>query len=78
MNVWGISDRGKTEEETACEGVEALAGFIKEVGLPVTLRDLGADENTDLRQIADSCSLSAGSYKQMTHKEILEIFQECY
>lgn len=78
VNVWGISDRGKTEEETACEGVEALAGFIKEVGLPVTLRDLGADENTDLRQIADSCSLSAGSYKQMTHKEILEIFQECY
>ena len=78
VNVWGISDRGKAEEETACEGVEALAGFIKEVGLPVTLRDLGADENTDLRQIADSCSLSAGSYKQMTHKEILEIFQECY
>ena len=78
VNVWGISDEGQDGEETACEGVEALAGFIKEVGLPVTLRDLGADENTDLRQIADSCSLSAGSYKQMTHKEILEIFQECY
>ncbi len=78
VNVWGISDLGKTEEETACEGVEALAGFIKEVGLPATLRDIGADENTDLKRIADSCILSAGSYKQMTHKEILEIFQECY
>ena len=78
VNVWGISSQGKTEEETACEGVEALAGFVKEVGLPATLRDIGADENTDLKQIADSCILSAGSYKQMTHKEILEIFQECY
>ncbi len=78
VNVWGISSQGKTEEETACEGVEALAGFIKEVGLPATLRDIGADENTDLKRIADSCILSAGSYKQMTHKEILEIFQECY
>lgn len=78
VNVWGISDLGKTEEEIAHEGVEALADFIKEVGLPVSLRELGADENTDLKKIADSCLLSAGSYKQMTHKEILEIFQECY
>ena len=23
VNVWGISEAGKTEEETACEGVEA-------------------------------------------------------
>lgn len=36
------------------------------------------NENTDLKLIADSCLLSAGSYKQMTHREILEIFQECY
>lgn len=42
------------------------------------LRDLGADENTDLRRIADSAILSAGSYKQITYKEIPEIFQECY
>lgn len=77
-NVWGISGEGKTAEEIACEGVEALADFIKEIGLPTNLRDLGADENTDLRRIADSCILSAGSYKQMTHKEILEIFRECY
>lgn len=78
VNVWGIPDTGKTEEETACAGVEALEGFIREMGLPTTLRGLGADENTDLKQIADSCILSAGSYKQMTHREILEIFRECY
>lgn len=78
VNVWGISDSGKTEEEAANDGVEALADFIKEVGLPVSLRDIGADESTDLRRIADSCTLSAGGYKQMTHREIHEIFQECY
>lgn len=78
VNVWGISDSGKTEEEAAHDGVEALADFIKEVGLPVSFRDIGADESTDLRRIADSCTLSAGGYKQMTHREIHEIFQECY
>ncbi len=77
-NVWNISAEGKTEEEQALAGVEALADFIKEIGLPTTLRALGADRNTDLKQIADSCSISAGSYRQMTHREILEIFEECY
>lgn len=78
VNVWEISDTGKSAEETARKGVEALDGFIREIGLPATLRDLGADENTELRQIADSCILSAGSDKSITQEEILKIFQECY
>lgn len=78
MNVWGISPEGKTQEELARAGVEALADFIKEIGLPTTLRELGVDESTDLKVIADSCNLALGSYKKMTHEEILEIFQECY
>lgn len=77
-NVWGISSEGKTGEELAAAGVEALADFIKEVGLPTTLRELGVDEDTDLKQIADSCNLAPGSYKKMTHEEVLEIFQECF
>lgn len=78
VNVWGISDEDKTEEETALAGVEALAGFIREIGLPSSLRELGIGEDTDLKEIADSCAASAGSYRQMDHKEILEIFRECY
>lgn len=78
VNVWGISDAGKSAEETAREGVEALNDFIRELGLPATLRELGADENTELKQIADSCILPAGCNKQMTHEEIYKIFQECY
>ncbi|MDE6607956.1 MAG: iron-containing alcohol dehydrogenase [Lachnospiraceae bacterium] len=76
--VWGISDEGKTEEETAKAGVEALADFIREIGLPSSLRELGIKEDTNLQEIADSCGISAGSYKPMTHKEIFEIFRECY
>ena len=78
VNVWGISPEGKTEEELARAGVETLAGFIKEIGLPTTLRELGVNESTNLKVIADSCNLAPGSYKKMTHEEILKIFQECY
>lgn len=78
VNVWGISPEGKTEEELARAGVEVLADFIKEIGLPTTLRELGVNESTDLKAIADSCNLATGSYKKMTCEEILKIFQECY
>ena len=76
-NVWGIARDGKTDEELALAGIQALADFIKEIGLPATLRELGADK-AQLKEIADSCGISQGSYKLMTHEEILEIFQECY
>lgn len=77
VNVWRISSEGKSDEETACAGIEALENFILEIGLPTTLRELGVDESIDLKEIADSCAISPGSYKRMSHEEILEIFREC-
>ena len=77
-NVWGIDDNDKTELELANAGIDALADFVKEIGMPTTLREIGFDENTDLKAIADSCGISKGSYKKMTHEEILEILIECY
>lgn len=77
VNVWGIPADGKSDEEIAGAGVEALADFIKETGMPATLQELGIDETVDLKEIADSCAVVPGSYKKMTHEEILEIFQEC-
>lgn len=77
-NVWQISRGTKSDEELARAGVEALADFIKEIGLPTTLRELGVTEETPLKEIADSCNLAPGSYKKMTHGEIFDIFRECY
>lgn len=77
-NVWGIPRGKKSDEELAKAGVKALADFIREIGLPTTLRELGVTEGTPLKEIADSCKLVLGSYKKITHEEILEIFLECY
>lgn len=76
-NVWGISRDGKTDGELAVLGVEALANFIKEIGLPTTLGELDIDENVNLKGIANSCNISQSSYKKLTHDEILTIFEEC-
>lgn len=75
--VWGIQPEGRSELELARMGVGTLASFIKEIGLPTTLRELGVDESTDLKAIAESCACVPGAYKVMTHEEIFEIFREC-
>ncbi len=75
-NVWGIDDKG-TEEETALAGVEALADFIKETGLPTSFTQMGIDEKTDFKAIADSANITAGCCKALTHQEIYEILKEC-
>lgn len=77
-NVWKIPRNGRTDEEMAEAGVEALADFIREIGLPTTLREVGVEKKEDLKEIADSCYLVDESYKKMTHEEILEIFLECF
>ncbi len=75
-NVWGIEPKD-SKEETALAGVEALAAFIREIGMPISFYELGIPADTDFRAIADSTNLTAGCCKKMTHDEIYEILMEC-
>lgn len=75
-NVWGISDR-ETASEAALAGVEVLADFIREIGLPTSFKEMGIPANTDYRAIANSTNITAGCCKRLTHDEIYEILLEC-
>jgi len=74
--VWNVNAEGKTKEQIALEGIGRLADFIKEIGIPITLREVGATKEM-LPLIADSTSIGGG-YKQMTKEEILEILTEAF
>ena len=76
QNVWGIASRG-SEEETALAGVDALAAFIMEIGLPTSFSELGIPADTDLRSVADSTNIAAGCCMKLTHEDIYEILKEC-
>ena len=76
--VWDIPAAGKSEEELAKEGVEALAAFIKEIGMPTTLRELGMQDESLLKPIAAGCVASPGSYRQMGPDEIYQVFKEAF
>ena len=77
-NVWLISEEGRTDTQMAEAGLNALADFIREAKLPATLKELGVEDKHELKQIADSCRYSPGSYRRMMQEEILEIFTECF
>lgn len=78
VQVWGIEKADKTEKELALAGIDALTNFIKEIGLPTSFSQMNIDRNTDFKAIAESTNITAGCCKKLTHKEILEILNECY
>ena len=75
-DVWGIAP-GATDGETALAGINALADFIREMGLPTSFAQLGIPADTDLRAVADSANITPGCCKQLTHDEIYEILCQC-
>lgn len=77
-SVWNISAAGKTEEEVALLGIQALADFIKEIGLPTNFKELGilADEKL-LRAVAESTNIQAGCCRKLSADEIFEMLLEC-
>ena len=75
-NVWDVCGEGLTKDEIALEGINCLERFAREIGIPSTLRELGATEDM-LPQIARS-SYEGGGYKHMTHDDILNVLKKCY
>ncbi len=77
--VWGVDAEGKTEELVGAEGIAALEAFIKEIGMPSKLSEMGiAGDGVDdiLRKVADTCFLTAGCAKKLDRDEIYELLQE--
>lgn len=75
--VWEIPAEGKTEEELAKAGIDALADFVKEIGLPSTFAQMGITDKDMLKKVADTCNLTAGCCKKLSREEVLEILEEC-
>lgn len=63
-------------EAAALAGIEALGSFIQELGLPTTLRELGATAEM-LPKIASS-AVKGGGYRQMEEEDILRVLEACF
>ena len=75
--MWEIDPSGKSEAELADAGIDALAAFIKEIGMPSNFRELEIPADLPWKEIADSVTLTPGGYGHLTHEEVLKIFEAC-
>ena len=66
--------------DTAEAGVEALAAFIKECGLPTKMSELRSTVEITpevLRKVADTCNIIKCGPRELSRDEIYEILTEC-
>lgn len=75
VNVWDVDADGKTDEQTALEGLAAMEGWMKELGLAMNLTELGVTEDM-VEGIADSTLVLDGGYKVLEREEIVKILRE--
>ncbi|MBQ3133268.1 MAG: iron-containing alcohol dehydrogenase [Clostridia bacterium] len=63
VRVMGVAETG-TDEEIALKGIEAMEGFFRSIGMPISLAELGIHPtDEELKQLAHKCSVSAGGAK---------------
>ena len=75
VNVWGINPEGKSDSQLADEGIKALESWMKEIGVVLSLKELGVTEAM-YDGIADGTFLLEGGYKKLTPEEVIEILKE--
>ena len=75
VNVWGISPDGKSDEQLANEGLDAMESWMKELGLVMNISELGATEEM-IDGIAKATLILKGGYKVLERDEIVKILKE--
>lgn len=75
QNVWNVRAEGKTQEEIAAEGLNAMEAWMRSIGLVMNISELGATKEM-LGGIAESTLVMQGGYKVLTKEEILAILKE--
>ena len=73
--VWEIPTEGKSDEQLASEGIDALAAWIKEIGAASEITSLGVTEDM-LNGIANATIILTGGYETLNHDEIVEILRK--
>lgn len=74
-NVWGICAEGKSDREVAEEGLKALEGWMREIGVVLSLRELGVEESM-FEGIANATFIIPNDFHTLTHEEIIDVLRE--
>ena len=71
-NVWGINGDGMTEEQIAEAGLTALKNWMMEIGLPLTISEIGATADM-IPGITEGTICYPAGYLDLKPEDIKEI-----
>lgn len=75
LNVWAVDPSGKSDEEIAAAGLRAMEAWMKELGLVMSIQELGVTEEM-IEGIAENSFIMQGGYKILTQNEVAGILKE--
>lgn len=75
VNVWGVNPEGKSDSQLADAGLKALESWMREIGVVLSLKELGVTEAM-YDGIADGTFILEGGYKKLTREEVIDILKE--
>lgn len=73
-NVWNVNTNGKTDKEIALDGLSAMESWMKELGLAMNLREIGATEDM-IEDIVNATLILDGGYKVFTKEDIRKVIE---
>ena len=76
-NVWDVRSEGKTDEEIALAGFDAMESWMRELGLAMSISELGATKDM-LDDLVNATFILKGGYKVLSKEDIREIFTQSY
>lgn len=75
VNVWGVKPDGKTDDQVALAGIEAMEKWMRSLGLVMNLGELGVTEDM-IDSIANGTLIMTGGYKVLGKNDIINILKE--
>lgn len=75
VNVWGVDAAGKSKEDVAREGLDAMEKWMRKIGLVMNITDLGVTEDM-LEGIVKSTFIMQGGYKVLTEEDVMKVLRE--
>ncbi len=71
-NVWNINPDGKSNKEIAIAGLDAMENWMRELGLAMSIQEVGVKENM-IDDIVNATLILDGGYKLLTKDDIRTI-----
>lgn len=75
--VWGVDPGGKSDEELAGEGLDAMEAWMREIGCVTSLSALGCNEGM-VEALADATLVMEGGYRVLAREDIVDIFRASF